>query len=490
MQRLVPALVNRTLCPDLGGAVHFSAPIGALRGAAPEESCASFVNVGGLLPASLGTFSPASEWSAAARMALQHLCSAAFPVSGEQCLDSLRVAADCGSHSHCVSARGFLVGQLLKADDPAAWGGEPPNYSVASTLHEPATQPALREGRAPVESESGADAASHDNRSAKAPMPTSVLTEAASQQATIDHAGDLSPGVESSPRLPHVPQPSSPPLRSSSSTSEIHQQEGHILSMSVPTVPTMPTVGEMQPSLSRCLDADTLTSDAIMHSTNAMEDFLLRSARRSATAVRALRLLYTSLGCDPTHQKSWYRLGFLLHRQLNYAEAATLALEHASRLAPSNTGPAHSELTWIHLRAIMEDEGADHDHLAHKAQHAHTEAMQHNPALAIHTLKAYFGGELVNNGFAEVVAAALRERAKRKHAREHSRSLRPPPPPPQSGAPPASVELTVCEATRAARDVLLLLGEEAKATAYEERLLSELSARSLPPPVYIEPGAK
>ena len=98
----------------------------------------------------------------------------------------------------------------------------------------------------------------------------------------------------------------------------------------------------------------------------------------------------------------------------------------------------------------MEDEGADHDHLAHKAQHAHAEAMQHNPALAIHTLKAYFGGELVNNGFAEVVAAALRERAKRKHAREHSRPLRPPPPPPQSGAPPASVELTVCEATRAA----------------------------------------
>ena len=87
----------------------------------------------------------------------------------------------------------------------------------------------------------------------------------------------------------------------------------------------------------------------------------------------------------------------------------------------------------------------------------------------------------------QVLASALHERQKRKQQRERppppSRYGRAPPPggPPQGGAP---VEMKTCEATRAMRDVLRLMGSDEAAVAYDEALASELGERQLPPAAY------
>ena len=61
-------------------------------------------------------------------------------------------------------------------------------------------------------------------------------------------------------------------------------------------------------------DAAVLAENALSNSTQAMEDFLLRGARRSVTGITAIRMLRDAIAACPYHGKAWYRFGLLLRR--------------------------------------------------------------------------------------------------------------------------------------------------------------------------------
>jgi tetratricopeptide (TPR) repeat protein len=240
-----------------------------------------------------------------------------------------------------------------------------------------------------------------------------------------------------------------------------------------------------------------VVSLAIDHSTVAMEDFLLRNAKRSPTAINAMRLLRNSIECEPTHPKSWYRFGFLLRRQARLDDAAVIALEHAVELKPSSAGPALSELTLLHLDRLIraEDETAEAE-FARRAKRAHAEALKLNPAIALHSLKAAYGNHAESGSFSDVLAhamelrltrrakadeehkASLARRDRQKAINERERRVQP---------KDYDVEVQVCEESRAHRDVLRLKGEDGAADEVNERLEAELDGRTLPAPIYQMP---
>ena len=244
-----------------------------------------------------------------------------------------------------------------------------------------------------------------------------------------------------------------------------------------------------------CLDPPSLTESALEDSKQSMEDFLLRGERRSADGLRGVRALHAALACDPSHAKAWYRFGFLLRRQTLLPDAAALALERAIELKPQSGGPAHAEMTLLHLARLVEapDDKAEAEH-ARLAKESHAFALRLNPTLALHTLKASFGEAA--NAFPDVLASAMEERQLRRNERDGrgrpgggSRRSQPvetstqPIGDPRAGA---LVGLEACEASRAQRDVLRLQGEDAAADELEQRLRAELAGRELPPPAYME----
>ena len=246
-----------------------------------------------------------------------------------------------------------------------------------------------------------------------------------------------------------------------------------------------------------CEDAAAISTDAIAHSTVAMEDFLLRGRTRSPTGINALRLLRHALDCDPTHAKAWYRFGFLLHRQAKLVRAAEAALEHAARLKPSGSGPPLAELTLLTLERLIEAPTKEEEaELASAARKGHSEAMRRNPSLTVHVLKAAFGEEAAKGAFADVLAIAMEERQRRHSQQPPAQAHRAGPPTERDGEPgrqgggarPAfPVALRSCEETRARRDVLRLQGEVEAAGAMGAVLEAELAGRELPLPPYEKP---
>ena len=246
-----------------------------------------------------------------------------------------------------------------------------------------------------------------------------------------------------------------------------------------------------------CLDPPSLTESALEDSKQTMEDFLLRGERRSADGLRGVQALHAALSCDPSHAKAWYRFGFLLRRQTLLPDAAALALERAIELNPQTSGPAHAEMTLLHLARLVEasDDKAEAEH-ARLAKESHAFAMRRNPTLALHTLKASFG-EAAASAFPDVLASVMEERQRRQNERDgrgrpeggsrRSRSVeastRSVGGDPRAGA---LVDLQACEASRAQSDVLRLQGEHAAADELDRRLRADLAGRELPPPAYME----
>ena len=222
------------------------------------------------------------------------------------------------------------------------------------------------------------------------------------------------PPVPSTPAPSPSPPPSPPPPPPPTS-------------LPPPPPPTPPTPSPPRPPSGSpwCVDAERSVKLALEHSKTAMEDFLLRGAKRSASGIHAMRLLKHAIECDPSHAKLWYRLGFLLQRQARLPAAATLALEHAAALKPSSGGPPAAELTLVHLEALVHSEGEEAEADATKlAKRSHAAAMKLNPQITIHTLKAAYGEAAASGAFADVLAQAMGERqarlAKRRQDEERA----------------------------------------------------------------------
>lgn len=239
-----------------------------------------------------------------------------------------------------------------------------------------------------------------------------------------------------------------------------------------------------------------------------MEDFLLRNATSSDSAMSGLRALHAAIACDATHQKAWYRFGFLLRRQAALYDAAALALEHAISLKPTAAGPAHAEMTLLALdRLVHAETDKDENLQAKKARTHHDEAMRLNPKLALHTLRTVYGDEIAK-AFADVLSNAMEARQRRMaedsgRGREAAQRMASRPSMMRDyrrvraseaaeeasttksvGANNLLKDLAACEASRARRDVLRLRRESEAADLAHEHFLADLAGRSLPPASY------
>jgi len=113
---LWPTPLNRTLCPNLRGEVHFdlsAANHQAMRGlVTDDEICHHFVNVAGLVACTNDRRSPSfsSPWASSVRSILRKMCMANFETESESCMHALAATATCGAHAHCTSAvRGCMA---------------------------------------------------------------------------------------------------------------------------------------------------------------------------------------------------------------------------------------------------------------------------------------------------------------------------------------------------------------------------------------------
>ena len=298
-------------------------------------------------------------------------------------------------------------------------------------------------------------------------------------------------------------------------------------------------------------DAAVLAENALSNSTQAMEDFLLRGARRSVTGITAIRMLRDAIAACPYHGKAWYRFGLLLRRSAGFLTAATLALEHSITLRPDRSGPAYAELTLLHLDQLMERpgpnglipnglapeacvavprfytspaagggsgvsdtrvaiRGAEGDavtELTRKLAHTHANALMLNRGLTLRSIRDMWAGggkrgkprgPENETSIDEVIAAALQEqihwRQHRQKEREQQERMRRHRKPAEDEGDPESLlpaDLKSCEAARARRDVLRLRrlpGDVEAANEIDEQLYATLGGRySLPAPIYIDP---
>ena len=534
--------LDRALCPSLPGAVHFNVTTLAPRldAVAQEERCAGFVTVGGLLPLVLDhrSDSYAAPWAGSARATLRRLCATTVPeAQAPGCVNALRASAECGTHQHCVSARAFAV-YVSGADERVAWGRAPittvsrpapmadeslrihMQRREASTLTVPSGAaifgfPSHRE----VAPEAASSARSDHAHAVEAQQAeaASEADETISREAVVE-AADVAAAdeVQMAARLreaaaQRLAARNKEAARRAAVTgrepahasAENDAVERALLAAEQRAVAERAAVAAEAASRrqspgfdaaapqgagsdallrrDRVLDepcAPDVAEAALAATTATMEDFLLRSARRSPTAHDALRRLYRALDCAPSHSKLWYRFGFLLNRHAKLRAAATVALERAARLRPRSAGPSHAELTLIHLDRLAEAHtDTEEAALAREARRVHADAMANNPSIAMHTLKAAYGKEAAAS-IADAVAHAMHERAQRAPHRWREQQ-------PAS----APVALQTCEETRALRDVHRLVGDSVAADTLDAQLVDDLDGRTLAHPPYVTPGA-
>lgn len=392
---LWPTPLNRTLCPNLRGEVHFdlsAANHQAMRGlVTDDEICHHFVNVAGLVACTNDRRSPSfsSPWASSVRSILRKMCMANFETESESCMHALAATATCGAHAHCTSAR-FFVANLLGADNPLAWG-RPANPSASSVSWAPTLELlaqrqrgmlrvpfGARGGSGSAEEPSEADASGTN-------LPTVSLADrfrlhGMTQRAPpspINEPGISETGLTLSANK--LVESKSKGQSVSTLDGPSHLNDGHLLVAGPQESSTLPrdfdsvekahldtltapgrdsTVGdEHAPNRAKLDRCSEQLDTAIQDSTPTMEDFILRSRSSSHTAPKSLRMLYSALLCckgpmkpGPTKlSKAWYRFGFLLRRHASLEAAAEVALHHAISLSPETAGPPNAELLLLKL---------------------------------------------------------------------------------------------------------------------------------------------
>ena len=200
------------------------------------------------------------------------------------------------------------------------------------------------------------------------------------------------------PPPPQPPPPSPPPPETPSSppppVQQPEEQQQHLEDdASAHARAELAETQAVAAAAARCTSAQAAASEAVAAgvsaSTAAMEDFLLRSAKQSSSADGALGALQSGLECSPTHAKSWYRYGFLTHRQRRLPHAAMAALKHAIVLRP-DSGPAYAELGVVALYLLANDTAVKERDTIALARRSLSVAMDLHPKMALHCLQKTF----------------------------------------------------------------------------------------------------